>query len=197
MHHPNESDLALYAAGDLSRLERLRVDWHVRRCGVCQQEVTEFSSLRAEMVRTAPEPQVNWDRLAAEMKANIRLGLEAGECVGAPPIPRRMPVQWAWAAVATAMIAILAVGGEMWIQHGWPPAPMASATTAKTASIDDVVFEATEKGIQMRDGSSVMSELQSNNRGEVVYGANSRGIGASYVDRETGMVTTNNIYYGQ
>jgi len=96
MHHPNESDLALYAGNDLSRFARLRVDWHLRTCGKCQQEVTEFSSQRAETLRNAPEPEVNWDRLAAEMKANIRLGLEAGNvslcrrCIGDTP-PGRGP----------------------------------------------------------------------------------------------------------
>ena len=101
MHHPNEYDLALYAGNDLSRLARLQVDWHLRTCGKCQQEVTEFSSLRAETLSGAPEPNVNWDRLAAEMKANIRLGLEAGECIAPLQSRRRGNSPWAWAAASS------------------------------------------------------------------------------------------------
>ena len=65
----------------------------------------------------------------------------------------------------------------------------------------DVVLEAKDSGIQMRDGEAVVSELRSNSRGsrgDVVYSVNAQGgVGARYVDRETGMVTVNNIYYGQ
>lgn len=95
--------------------------------------------------------------------------------------------------MATVALILVAAGGELWMQRVNP------ITRAAVSVADEVVLEATEKGIQMRDGASVMNELQNNNRegGEVVYGVNSRGIGASYVDRETGMVTENNIYYGQ
>ena len=44
-----------------------------------------------------------------------------------------------------------------------------------------------------------LSELRNNSRigSDVVYSVNAQGgVGASYVDRE-GMVTVNNIYYGQ
>ena len=113
MHHPNESDLALYAGNDLDRLARLRVDWHLRTCGKCQQEVTEFSSLRADTVRNAQEPDVNWNRLAAEMKANIRLGLEAGECIAPVQAKYRTHPRWAWATLATAALIAIAAGSEV------------------------------------------------------------------------------------
>ena len=196
--HPSETDLALYAGNDLGRLARLRVDWHLRTCGKCQQEVTEFSSLRAETVRSASDPDVNWNRLAAEMKANIRLGLEAGECI-APVQPRpRWHARWAWTVIATAALIAIAAGGEIWVNHPWT-ANDGSAGSAKIASLGpDVVLEVRDSGIRMRDGDAVIDELRNNNRGAVVYSVNAQGgVGASYVDRETGMVTVNNIYYGQ
>jgi hypothetical protein len=208
MHHPSESDLALYAGNDLSRIVRLRVDWHLRTCGKCQQEVTEFSSLRAETVRNAPEPDVNWDRLAAEMKANIRLGLEAGECIGPVHVRHRGPSRWAWAALATAALMVVAAGSGIWINHpgflGMTPGmfsdgPSGKASLAGMPLLEDVVLEGKDSGIQMRDGEAVVSELRNNSRSgsDVVYSVNAQGgVGASYVDRE-GMVTVNNIYYGQ
>ena len=193
MHHPNEAELALYAGNDLGRLARIRVDWHLRTCGKCQQEVTEFSSLRAETVRNAAEPDVNWDRLAAEMKANIRLGLEAGECIAPLSIPRRGPSPWVWGALATAAMLALAAGGEIWMNHAWAPVNQAAVIPPP-----ELVLEAKDSGIQARDGQIVTSELHNNNRGGVVYSVDVTGrVGASYVDSETGVVTVNNIYYGQ
>ena len=198
MHHPNETDLALYAGNDLGRLARLRVDWHLRSCGKCQQEVTEFSSLRAEAMRSASEPDVNWNRLAAEMKANIRLGLEAGECIGPVQTTRRWSARWAWATVATASLIMIAAGGEIWINHPWSLNPGNSVPAAASLVPTEIVLEVRDSGIQLRDGDSVTNELRNNNRGAVVYSVNAQGgVGASYVDRETGMVTVNNIYYGQ
>jgi hypothetical protein len=201
MHHPNESDLALYAGNDLGRLARLRVDWHLRTCGKCQQEVTDFSSLRADTVRNASDPDVNWDRLAAEMKANIRLGLEAGECI-APLQPRHRPHSpLTWAALATAALIVIAAGGEMWINHPWslgmPPAETLSQ--AGMPALDNVVLEVKDSAILMRDGDAVVSELRNDvpSGSDVVYSVNAQGgVGASYVDK-TGMVTVNNISYGQ
>jgi len=200
MQHPSETDLSLYAGNDLSRLSRLRVDWHLRRCGKCQQEVTEFSSLRAETARSAAVPDLNWDRLAAEMKANIRLGLEAGECIGHIQPRPRFQTRWGWAFAATAALIAIGAGSELWINHsGWNGATETTATAlASFVPSQDAVLEVKDSGIQMRDGDSVTNELRNNNRGAVVYSVNAQGgVGASYVDRETGVVTINNIYYGQ
>jgi hypothetical protein len=198
MHHPNETDLALFAGNDLGRLARLRVGWHLRTCGKCQQEVTEFSSLRAETVRNAPSPDVNWDRLAAEMKANIRLGLEAGECIAPLQSRQRAHSPWAWVAFATAALMAVAAGGEIWINHQWSANGTAPAVASVVPLPQEVVLEVRDSGIQMRDGDSVTNELRNNNRGAVVHTVNAQGgVGARYVDRETNMVTVNNISYGQ
>jgi hypothetical protein len=199
MHHPGESDLALYAGNDLGRVARIRIDWHLRTCGKCQQEVTEFSSLRAQTARSASQPDVNWDRLAAEMKANIRLGLAAGECITPVRGRERAPGRWAWAVLATSALIAIAAGSEIWINHPWA-ANLASnpGTLNQAKASTEIILEVTDKGIQMRDGDSVTNELHSNSTGTVAYSVNTQGgVGASYVDRDTGMVTVNNIYYGQ
>ena len=81
--HPSEASSALFAGGDLGRLRRWRIERHVAACAECQGEVAEFSELRAAVPAMMEPPEYLVDKLAAEMKANIRLGLEAGECVGA------------------------------------------------------------------------------------------------------------------
>ena len=56
---------------------------------------------------------VHWDRLAAEMTANIHLGLEAGECIG--PVRVNRPERIGWRAV-TVMAGISALlMGAWWL----------------------------------------------------------------------------------
>jgi hypothetical protein len=196
MPHPSEQDLALYAGNDLGRLTRMRVDWHLRNCGKCQQEVTEFSALRAETVRSASEPDVNWTRLAAEMKANIRLGLEAGECIAPLPSRHRAPSPWAWASLVTAALIAIAAGGEIWINHPWSlnAEPPGLASTVP----QEIVLEVKDSGILRRDGDAITDEWRNNSRGDIVSSVNAQGgVSASYVDSKTGMVTVDNISNGQ
>ncbi len=84
MSHPSEMSLALLAGGDLGVWARWRMRLHLSGCERCRRELEQFEFSR-ERLRSAPEEvpgEVNWAPLAAEMKANIHLGLAAGECVG-------------------------------------------------------------------------------------------------------------------
>ena len=82
-NHPRENDLALLAGGEAGRFQRFPC-WmrHVRTCADCQEDdrygIPELRSGLADMEL----PDLNWNFLAADMRANIRLGLEAGACVG-------------------------------------------------------------------------------------------------------------------
>jgi len=203
--HPDESDLALYAGNDLSAFGRLRVEWHLRRCGRCQQEVTEFSEQRAALKRDAAEPDFDsprtggWQHMAAEMKANIRLGLEAGNCIAPEPSGKlAKPMFWPRLAAGVAC-ALLLAGGGVWLDKAWLDKALLPHSLSGSAS--GVVLGYSENGIQVRNGNDVTAELSNlrrDQRGDVVYSVNAQGgVGASYVDQETGMVTVNNIYYGQ
>src|ERR1700694_2046354 len=88
MKHPSEASLALFAGGDLGRLRRGNIERHMAACSECRHDISEFSALRTDAGVLAELPELSWDRLAAEMKANIRLGLEAGECVTEHTAPR-------------------------------------------------------------------------------------------------------------
>ncbi len=83
MKHPNEADLALYAGHDLNFVSEWRVGRHVAECGNCRESVDTFRSLRLEAAALGElPPDIAWNRLASEMKANIRLGLEGGRVRG-------------------------------------------------------------------------------------------------------------------
>src|SRR4029077_17421787 len=60
-------------------------------------------SLASELPRN-----INWDRMAAEMSANVRVGLEAGECVASRVRKPAMSTGWRVAA-ASAGVAFLLV----------------------------------------------------------------------------------------
>ena len=79
MSHPDISELALLAGNDLGWWSRRRLQKHVENCARCRDEVSVFTESR-RLVRdaSAMPTDLNWGRLAMEMKANIRLGLAAG-----------------------------------------------------------------------------------------------------------------------
>ena len=81
MTHPDQTILALYAGQDLGWFRRRRTERHLARCRECRDEVQAFALARDHLVALNELPAISWNRLAIEMKANIRLGLAAGECV--------------------------------------------------------------------------------------------------------------------
>lgn len=188
--HPSETSLALLAGGELGGWSRWRVQRHVAGCGECQREVSEFSALRQEVAWAGQEPEVDWNRLASEMKANIRLGLEAGECVGGAARPQSIFSLRALAACAS--LAVL-VAASYLVERPAPPVAEAQAREA-------TVLEASDMGIQVKEGQHAMMLLNTNARklktgaSDVSYAATGSTVRARYVDSDTGYVTINNVY---
>ena len=134
--HVKRTDLALYATGDLRLWQRAAVHLHVRSCEQCRAAVEEFRAdgraLR-DVAEGLPDG-VDWARLSAEMAANIRVGLAAGECVreGSPS----GPLSWlsnARALTACACGMALLVAG-LYLQRPAPPAAPIAAN-GKTDAI--------------------------------------------------------------
>jgi hypothetical protein len=187
MKHPSESTLALYAGDDLGVLACWRMERHVERCERCQGEVAAFRALREIAPELRETPEISWNRLAAEMKANIRLGLEAGRCVGSDdtdlhPTPLFFGAR---ALIAVASVLTLMVTGLV-LEH---PAPNPAASRQ-----EGVVVQRMTGGIQVREGGQALRLLHGNAR-DVTYSVGAQGsLRARYVDPETGYVTINNVY---
>ena len=100
MTHPLQTDLALYSTGDLPLWRRPMIRLHVSGCDSCRSWVQAFGADRESLRGLAAEMPagVNWDRLAAEMSANVRVGLEAGECVA--PRVRKPTLAPGWRVAA-------------------------------------------------------------------------------------------------
>lgn len=190
MKHPSEATLALHAGGDLRFIARWRMERHLRRCDRCRGEVESFDTARQVAPDLAEIPEVPWNRLAAEMKANIRLGVAAGECVRpGEPAWRDTPLfTGARAAVALASIAALLVTGIVLERPA--PGPVAAAD-------DGLVVQATAHGIQVRKGGQALRLMNPDQTGaqRVVYSPDADGsMRARYVDPNTGYVQINNVY---
>jgi len=201
MKHPNEATLALQAGGDLGTLARWRVKRHLARCGRCREEVAAFQALRELLPEMAAPREIHWNRLAAEMKANIRLGLAAGECVGAEPVTGRDTPLFAGAraAAAFASVLVLLIGGIVLER----PAPK-----GELAGIEGVEFQTTANGIQVREGVGMLRLLNGAQDFRMQIGGRVRDVpavtitpgaqgsmGAGYVDSQTGIPTVTNVYY--
>jgi len=180
--HPAETDLALYAGGELSWWRRLLLARHLRRCPLCRQRADEFKQCRQWLHQQQMLPAgVNWDILAAEMRANIRLGLAAGECVRAHGEQR-----WNWRPAALALpVLILVVAG--WLLQLWRPAPWRGSLAR------DPVIEATAAGVELRRGGAVLTLLHPQ-AAEVGRLASGDAVRVRYVDAETGLVTISHVY---
>jgi hypothetical protein len=185
MRHPNEATLALHAGGDLGAIARWRVEHHLANCDHCREEVAAFTATREIVTGLGELPELPWAALAAEMKANIRLGLAAGECVRDNHVSPLGP----WftgmrAAVAcTGIVALLAIG--LFLER---PQPYVVAQSK------GIVVENTANGIQMSSGGQSVSLMNSGAENAIYLPSAQGNMGARYVDPKTGVMTVNTLY---
>jgi anti-sigma factor RsiW len=183
MKHPNQAALALYAGGDLGFFARWRTERHLAKCERCGEEVASFEAMREIVTDLSEVPEVSWNRLAAEMKANIRLGLAAGECVriGETPLRDRPLFTGFRAAVALASIITLVVTGLV-LENPTP------------ARAEGTVLRGIADGIEV-GGDGRAFRLMNTGATNVTFSVGAQGsMGARYVDPNTGYVTINNVY---
>jgi hypothetical protein len=186
MTHPSETSLALHAGGDLGVWARWRISRHAARCDECRARLQAFRSAREQLLDEMAElpPRVNWGRLAAEMQANIHLGLAAGECVAEVEPPPR-PLFGRLAAVAAPAVLLVLVG--LLLQRPLP-------RPAAAPWVDGTLIEANRGGIEMRQGDRMLS-LRHPEAEDVTYLVNVEGgLRARYVDSQTGQITIQNLY---
>jgi hypothetical protein len=203
--HVPETELALYVSRDLELWRRVVVRLHVSRCERCSRRVELYRADPARIREAIGElpPGVNWDRLAAEMTANIRVGLAAGECV-APRSRKPVALSWRPAAVMAGLVAVLA--GAWWLNT--PVAETQALGRAVRAVwngpnnrpqhrlTDDrgPVVDVTASGIALQENGSSLAVSQGSAR-PLAVSVNVQGsASARYVDAETGQMTITSVY---
>jgi hypothetical protein len=185
MKHPSQEILALHAGGDLGWVARWKTARHLADCERCTAEVTAFGELREALPELSQIPEVPWNRIAGEMRANIRLGLAAGECVRSSGRPFRETPLFTAARATLALASVLALMVTGLMLEG--PAP-------RLAQSNEPVVQATVNGIQRRSGDQGFGLMHSGASG-VTYTVGAQGtLGARYTDPETGNVTMTKVY---
>ncbi|HWZ33944.1 MAG TPA: hypothetical protein VNX18_21540 [Bryobacteraceae bacterium] len=197
--HVAESDLALYVSGDLGLGRRVLVRLHVSGCERCRRHVEAYRADRQalrEIVAEMPD-DVNWERLSAEMTANIRVGLAAGECV-APRRRKAVTLGWRPAAAMAGLTALLAFA--WWLNM--PPDTTRSLGRALTAVWHGgavapergLVVEADASGIELRENGNSLGVSQGTTRPVAVSVSVQGSASARYVNSETGQMTITSVY---
>jgi len=205
--HVVETDLALYVAGDLPFWRSALVQFHVRGCDECRELVGALRADRSELRRTADDmpANVDWDQLAAEMTANIRVGLAAGECV--TPRERKVAaISWHPVAIAAGLVVLLA--GAWWLNIPRTDTEtisralrnMATGERGVAAKIGTSqeergsVVGASPAGVVLVEKGGRMGIDQSGLE-PVMFSVSTQGsASARYVDQDTGQVTITATY---
>ena len=206
MTHPTESNVALYATGDLSAWRGAIVRLHVARCAACRDRVMAYRSDRQSLRELAWEipAGMNWDRLAAEMSANVRVGLEAGECV-APRIRKpALAAGWRVAMVAAAVTALLV--SAWWLNMPGAESVALGRVVQKIAqarpwrggilALEDSgpMVEISAAGIQLQQNGGTLGMSQGKERPVTVTLSVQGSARARYIDADTGQVTITGVY---
>lgn len=204
--HVSETDLALYATGDLPLWRGALVRLHVRQCDGCRGLVDALRADREELRRSADDMPVNvdWDQLAAEMTANIRVGLAAGECV--TPRERKVAaISWRPAVIAAALVVLLA--GAWWLNiprtdteiigralrniatGGRSPTPRDERDAERGPLVG-----ASSTGVVLVENGGQMG-IEQSGLVPVMFSVSTQGsASARYVDQDTGQVTITAAY---
>jgi hypothetical protein len=189
MTHPSASELALFSGGDLSLAERWRVRLHVRSCDRCRAEAEAFAIASADLIEDAANlpAGLKWDRLAAEMTANIHVGLEAAQCVTPARRGGFHPV-WRAAALVTAMSLIVVTA---WFLNPVPP-PVRHAMRGAPG----IELRNTATGLELNENGAALVILHG--RGvqmqRPIISSHPGALRARVVDGETGQITINHVY---
>ena len=201
--HPKETDLALFISRDLNLWERFMVGRHAARCEDCRARIEAYRMDLERRQREASElpAEVDWDRLSAEMTANIRVGLAAGECV-APRSRKVVTVSWRPAAIAAGVAVVLT--GAWWLNL--PASDTESLKRAMTALVrgradapappedSGPVVEDTSRGIQLKENGGALAISQGHSQPVAITVSAPGSASARYVDADTGQITITSVY---
>jgi hypothetical protein len=210
MKHPNQVQLALWSGGDLGPWDRWRTGRHVAGCANCAGEVQALRAAR-EKVRevTAELPEnLNWNQLAEEMSANVRVGLAAGEAIARfdkPALSGRPRLGWNAAMVIAC--ATVVFGAAFWINLPRPQMDHLLSALGRVrvdrvgklvqhpaAATEDVMLEASSLSLDLSQNGRTLSLMHPHSDAVTVSVSMRGSLGVRYVDADTGQVTTNKVY---
>ena len=188
--HPDLADLALFAGRDLSFWKQWQVGRHVSQCPVCSAEVASFRRLATEPIAGEMLPDVAWEPLASEMRANIRLGLEASEAIAAYRRPSPSEERWLNWRAAVMVASLMVVVSTGW----WFAVSVKKLQQPVAVAAQPVVVEATDSGVEISDGQLTLELRTPASRASFVSVTTRGAAETRYTDAETGQITVNHVY---
>ena len=197
LKHTLESDLALHASGDLTGWRRLGATWHLRFCEECRNVVEAYRSQREAARAGASElPEgLDWERLSAEISANIHVGLAAGECVTPAGLAREARVGWNWRPAAVIAGLAVVFSGAWWLNMPSSDAVALGRVLRGLPAAEDrgPVVEASAEGIEFRENGSALGMKLSGAAPMTVSLSVEGSASARYVD-DAGQVIITTLY---
>jgi hypothetical protein len=210
MRHPNPVQLALLAGGDLGLWDRWRASRHVSRCSSCAREVQALRTARDQVRGVAAElpENLNWNQLAEEMKANVRVGLAAGQAIARfdKPLAGRSR-HLGWNAALVVACATVVFAAAFWINTPRPQMDrlLSALRRVRTdrigtlvqhpvAGTADVMLEASSLSLDLNQNGRMLSLMHPHSDAVTVSVSMRGSVGVRYVDADTGQVTTNKVY---
>ena len=189
IEHISPAALALHAGGDLPAWASLRIRVHLRFCSRCAAEARALAAARRSVIQEAAKlpASLDWDLLAGEIKANIRLGLAAGALVGpagaAEPTRPPEPVLWRLGVVMASLSFVLAAGWWLNVPH---PQPLLDPSA-------EVVLDAGQDGLAMRQQGAALTLLTPAGQPATTSISWAGAARVRYIDAETGQVTIHHV----
>ena len=101
--HPRETDLALFAGGELGPLSRWRIEKHLQTCESCRAAVADFFHLQGDLEELSELPSpVDWEGMSLRIRKAVAA---AGETASEPTPGGFFPKPPAWQlGLATAAV---------------------------------------------------------------------------------------------
>ena len=193
--HATESQLALLQTGELGLLENWRVRWHVRSCERCGHELAVYEEMLAVLEGDAGQMPagLDWQRMAAEMTANIHLGVAAGECVR--PLRAEANTEPGWAPFSWKSVMRPALGVASLVVMLYAGTWMLTKKMENSANRGpgEVVLEARPGTLEIRSHGAAFSLV----RASMATADVSVGTGGSLQARDvddSGQVTIYHVY---
>jgi hypothetical protein len=159
---------------------------------------------------TAELPEnLNWNQLAGEMTANIRVGLAAGEAIARfdrPSLTGR-PRHMGWNAALVVAGATVVFGAAFWMNLPRPQMDHLLSAFGRirterigklvqhaAAGTEDVMLEASSSSLDLSQNGRTLSLIHPHSDAVTVSVSTRGSMGVRYVDADTGQVTTNKVY---
>lgn len=131
--HPRETDLALFAGGELGPLSRWRIEKHLQTCESCRAAVADFFHLQGDLEELSELPSpVDWEGMSLRIRKAVAA---AGEAQSEPALGGFFPKPPAWQlGLATAVVFC----GFIVVQQF--PLPVAEETVITAANEQNAVL---------------------------------------------------------